>query len=149
MILDDLQFADRYLTLHPGFAAAFAALRSADLAAQAPGRYSLEGDRLALILVNEVGQGRTGVQLEAHRRYIDIQLVIAGDEEMGWRSISDCRQVTQGYSDETDDMLFGDSPECWFRVPPGKFVIFFPEDTHAPLAGVGPLHKAVIKVAVD
>lgn len=148
MIFDRLQFADRYRSLHPGFAAAFAALQSADLASQAPGRYPLDGERLVLIIVKTEGHGRAGAKLEAHRRYIDIQLTIGGDEEMGWRSIADCHHVTQECTDQIDDRLFGDTPECWFRTPPGKFALFFPEDAHAPCAGLGPIHKAVMKVAI-
>ena len=34
-------------------------------------------------------------------------------------------------------------------VSSGAFAIFYPEDAHAPLATSGPIHKAVVKVAVD
>jgi beta-galactosidase beta subunit len=34
-------------------------------------------------------------------------------------------------------------------VAPGSFGIFFPEDAHAPAAADGPIHKVVLKVAVD
>jgi len=149
MILDDLQLYRRYERLHPGFAAAFVALQDPNLAAIEPGRYAVDGDRLSLIIGKDDGRGHEGAKLEAHRRYIDIQFVIAGNEEMGWRSLSECHDVTKAYSEDEDLMFFGDAAESWFSVPPGKFAIFFPDDAHAPLAGRGELHKAVMKIAVD
>ncbi len=149
MILDDLEMCRRYLPVHPGFAAGFTALQNPELIARAPGIYELDGQRLKLIIGRDDGRGREGVQLEAHRRYIDIQLVVSGNEEMGWRPIASCQRVTKAYSEEGDATLFGDAIETWCRVPPGMFTIFFPEDAHAPLAGAGKLHKMVVKVAVD
>ena len=40
------------------------------------------------------------------------------------------------------------APTVWLPAPPGSIAVFFPEDLHAPLAGVGPLHKIVLKVRV-
>ena len=148
MILDDLKNAERYVSLHPGFAAAFAALRQPNLASLDSGKHAIDGDRLAIIIGRDGGRLRSGAILEAHRRYIDIQYVISGDEEMGWRPVPDCQNITHPYSEQREVTLFGDDSISWFAVPPGKFALFFPEDAHAPLAGTGLLHKAVAKVAV-
>ena len=149
MILDGLHLHRRYEKLHPGFAAAFTALQDPDLASREPGLYALDGKRLSLIIGKDDGRGRDGAKLEAHRRYIDIQFDIAGNEVLGWRSLAECKHVIKAYSEEDDLMFFDDPAESWFKVPPGKFAIFFPDDAHAPLAGQGQLHKAVMKVAVD
>ena len=45
-------------------------------------------------------------------------------------------------------MFFGDVPSTWIELPIGKFLIFYPNDAHAPLAATGDNVKAVIKVAV-
>lgn len=147
MILDTLANADRYAALHPLFAAAFAQLRRADLPALAEGKHEIDGDRLYLLIDRPDGRGREAAKLEAHRRYIDIQFCIAGDEVIGWKALHECSTSTP-YSNENDFELFSDTPESWLQLSPGKFTIFFPEDAHAPLAGTGPLHKAVLKVAV-
>jgi YhcH/YjgK/YiaL family protein len=149
MILDDLKNAEQYFALHPGFAAAFAALRQADLASLPSGKHVVDGNRLAIIVGRDDGRGRSGAVLEAHQKYIDIQYVLSGDEEMGWRSIADCQSTKEPYSDERDVIFYTDESTSWVSVPPGKFAIFYPEDAHAPLAGTGLLHKAVAKVAVD
>ena len=100
------------------------------------------------MLDRQDGRGREGARLEAHRRYIDIQYTIGGDEEIGWTSFASC-QVPDGAFDAAKDIgFFGDAPSAWLRVPAGSFAIFFPEDAHAPLAGRGALVKAIVKVAV-
>jgi len=148
MVLDTLGCAERYAGLHPRFAEAFRYLASTDLAALPTGRTDIDGDRLFVILDRKDGRGRGGARLEAHRRYIDIQFTIEGDEEIGWTPLASCA-APDGSFDETKDILFfGDAPSAWVRVPPGSFAIFFPEDAHAPLAGHGALVKAIVKIAV-
>ena len=73
----------------------------------------------------------------------------AGSEEIGWRPKPLCQNVAQAYDKEKDIEYYGDRPELWFKVPPGYFVVFFPDDAHAPLAGSEKVVKAVVKVAVD
>ncbi len=135
--------------MHPGFARAFQWLQSTDLASLPLGKHSLDGDRLFVIVARDEGRGQAGARLEAHRRYIDIQYIVSGDEAMGWRPTEECRSVTEPYASERDIAFFGDAPESWFAVPAGSFTIFYPSDAHAPLAGLGLLQKAVVKVAVD
>ena len=45
--------------------------------------------------------------------------------------------------------FFNDQPKSWTPVSAGSFVIFFPQDAHAPLVGGGEIHKAVLKIAVE
>jgi beta-galactosidase beta subunit len=54
----------------------------------------------------------------------------------------------KGYSEEKDLEFFEEVPEVWVTVPEGHFVIFFPEDAHAPMAGEGAMNKLVGKVRV-
>lgn len=149
MILDRLPLAARYASLHPGFAAAFRFLRETNLAVLAPGRHELDGARLYANHDLRTGVGRAGAVLEAHRRYIDVQYTLAGEERIGWRALADCSSPRAGYDDARDIVFFDGPPESWVEVPPGSFAIFFPEDAHAPLAGTGPLDKVIVKVAVD
>ena len=112
------------------------------------GRNEIDGDRMFVILDRQDGRGRDGARLEAHRRYIDIQYTIAGEEEIGWTPLASCT-APDGPFDETKDIaFFRDAPSAWLRVSPGSFAIFFPEDAHAPLAGRGALVKAIVKIAL-
>lgn len=149
MIVDYLQNANRYSSLHAGFASGFAFLRRADLAELPDGRHEIDGERLFAMASRDQGRGREKSLLEAHRRYIDIQFVISGQDCIGWMPTADCERVASPYDLEKDVEFFFDRPATWLSVPSGAFAIFYPEDAHAPLATSGPIHKAVIKVAVD
>jgi YhcH/YjgK/YiaL family protein len=149
MIIDRLENADRYCDMHPGFAKAFAFLRRSDLTELPAERHEIDGDRLFCMISKGPGRPRAEAKLEAHRKYIDIQYVIAGNEEMGWKPTADCRVVDVPYDAENDIGFFKDEPDSWNKVPPGSFVIFFPQDAHAPLVGNGQIHKAVLKIAVE
>jgi YhcH/YjgK/YiaL family protein len=149
MILDRVDNAARYSPLHPGFRAAFEFLRGDQLAKLPPGRHPIDGERLYVMIGEDPGRGHAGAKLEAHRRYIDIQCPLAGTDEIGWRPFAECSQIDMPYSDERDVMLFRDEPSDWFTVGAGEFVIFYPQDVHAPLAGSGSLRKAVFKVALQ
>ena len=149
MIIDRLEFAQRYCDLHPGFERAFAFLNRNDLADLPVGRHDIDGDRLFCTISKGPGRARDDAKLEAHRQYIDIQYVIAGAEEMGWKPTARCTVVDTPYDAEKDIGFFADEPETWTPVPPGSFVVFFPQDAHAPLVGTGRIHKAVLKIAVQ
>jgi biofilm protein TabA len=148
LILDSLDHARRYYVLHPQFARALEYLRDTDLSVIAPGRLDLDGDALYVSIDHVAGKGRHGVRLEAHRRYIDIQVAIEGHEEIGWRPLEACRAPLP-FDENQDIGFFDDPPETWFPLSPGQFAVFFPEDAHAPLAARGALKKAIMKVLVS
>ena len=149
MILDDLANAARYFDLHPGFRQGLQFLAQSDLLSLDGGKHELDGERLFALINRDPGRGREGARLEAHRKYIDIQLLVSGNEEIGWRPTDECRHVTEPYDASRDILFFADPPHAWIHLPVGKFMIFYPEDAHAPLASTGPNVKAVIKVAVS
>ena len=146
MIIDTLARTARYTPLHPRFRAAFDFLAAADLAALPPGRIEIDGPRLYVSIDHAEGRGRERARLEAHRRYIDIQVTIAGTEQIGWRPIEHCGVADGAFSADRDIGFFTDRPDTWLIIPERHFVVFFPDDAHAPLAGTGPLKKAIVKV---
>ena len=145
MILDTLVQSGRYAGLHPSFPRAFDFLTTTSLASLAPGRHEIDGDRLFVLIDGQDGRGREGARLEAHRRYIDIQLTLEGLEEIGWLPLAAC-EPRRDFDEAKDIVFFDAAPRIWLPVPPGSFAIFFPEDAHAPLAGRGRLLKAIVKV---
>jgi biofilm protein TabA len=148
LVIDVLGRAAQYAGLHSRFACAFDFLVRTDLATLPAGRIPLEGDLIFVSIDHVEGRGRHGARLEAHRRYIDIQITIAGTEHIGWRPLAHCRIPDGAFSDDRDVGFFSDRPDTWIVLPETHFVILFPDDAHAPLAGAGPLKKAVVKVRV-
>lgn len=148
MILSTLADADRFSVLHPLFSRAFDFLRSTDLLALAPGKHAVLGEEIFAVVEACAGRTRAEAKLECHRRYIDIQLVLEGADEMGWKPVAACLDAATDYDAARDIRFFNDVPSSWVNTPAGAFCIFFPEDAHAPLVGAGMIRKVVVKIAV-
>jgi YhcH/YjgK/YiaL family protein len=147
MILDSLDNAEHYYILNPGFKKAFEFLKKSNVT-ELEGRIDIDGDRVYSIVVKAEGTGHEDAQLEAHRKYIDIQFGIAGIHEFGWKPLRQCLTVTKPFDEKDDYGFFGEEPDVWIPVKPGQFAVFFPWDGHTPKGGKGSLHKILIKVAV-
>jgi YhcH/YjgK/YiaL family protein len=148
MILDTLKQADRYSTLHPLFVRAFEFLRCTDLMSLEPGMHTVQGEELFAIVEHCSGRTRAEAKLESHRRYIDIQLVLDGVDEMGWRPLAECVNPVADYDAARDIRFYNDAPATWVATPAGSFCMFFPEDAHAPLVSDGMIRKVIMKIAV-
>ena len=106
IIINKLQHAERYFNMHPAFEKAFAFLRQDRLAELPAERHEIDGDRLFCMISKGPGRSRSEAKLEAHRKYIDIQYVIAGTDEMGWKPTVDCKVIDTDYDVDKDIMFF-------------------------------------------
>jgi biofilm protein TabA len=149
MIFSTLSQSDRYAALHPLLPRAFDYIRNTNLHQLAPGIYPIIEGQLFAIVEHLQGRTREAAKLECHRRYIDIQLVLDGTDEMGWKPLADCHDPVDEYSTERDIRFFNDAPDTWIATPADCFCIFFPEDAHAPLVSSGPIRKVIFKIAVQ
>jgi biofilm protein TabA len=148
MILDILENAHHYLTLHDGFAKAFDFLLRPDLKTLPVGKYEIDADHVYAIVSRQNGRRKEDALLETHEKYIDIQLVLAGTDEMGWKPKSLCKKPAGEYDQKNDEQIFMDEPDTWISTQNGAFVIFFPADAHMPLISLEQIHKVVVKIAV-
>jgi biofilm protein TabA len=149
MIISSLSQSDRYAGLHPLFPRAFDFIRNTDLYALAPGHHPIAGDDFFAIVENAPGRTHAEAKLECHRKYIDIQLVLEGWDEMGWKPLADCHDPVSDYNAEKDIQFFHDAPASWIVTMPEHFCIFFPEDAHAPSVSNGEIRKVIFKIAVN
>ena len=149
MILDTLSNIDRYASLHPLFPQAITFISSTDLNVLSVGIHPIIGEQLLVIVEEAQGRSRTEAQLECHRKYIDIQLVLEGTDEMGWKPLADCQQPVSDYSAAKDIQFFTDAADAWVSTPANAYCIFFPEDAHAPLVSTGKIRKLIFKIAVS
>lgn len=148
MIIDNLQSADTYTSLHPHFAQAFAYIRSLNLSTIEDGKYEIDGENLRAIVSHKNGMTaeESIAKFECHDKHIDIQFCIKGKEKMGWKSRKDCSTQRGEYNAEKDVVFYNDAPDMYFDLQDNQFVIFYPDDVHAPMIGEGPIKKLVIKV---
>jgi len=149
MILDTLKNFRAYYCLNRGFEKAFGFLSRADLEDLPADKYEIEGEKIFAIIVNDFGEKKEEGLLEVHRKYVDIQFVLSGTDEMAWKPKSLCLSPIADYDEKNDAQNFHDKPDTWISVHPNSYVIFFPEDAHMAMVSSGIIHKVIVKVAVD
>jgi len=149
MIFSTLSQSDRYAKLHPLFPRAFDYIRNTNLHALSVGIHQIINRQLFVIVEEAQGRTRKEAKLECHRKYIDIQLVLEGTDEMGWKPLANCHQPIDDYSEERDIRFFNDPADSWISTPKNSYCIFFPDDAHAPLVSSGKIRKCVFKIAVE
>src|SRR5258705_5901967 len=146
MIVDSINNASKYFSVHPLFAKAFEFIEQTDLKNAPDGRSDI-AEGLKAIFSNKTGvTAETSVaKFECHDKHIDIQLCINGIETIGWKPREKCLTENGGYNPEKDVQLYNEQPDMYFQLTNGQFAIFFPEDVHAPMIGEGEIKKLVIK----
>ena len=149
MILDSLKNKAQYSALHPRFQAVFDFIDNNDVASLPCGRHDIDGDNI-YVMVQELDLREvSAARLELHRKYIDIQLLLSGPNEVfGWSEKKDCLTAETEFDEQKDIQLFTDIPQCFYSVGEGQFSILFPEDGHAPMLGEGHVKKCIFKVAL-
>jgi YhcH/YjgK/YiaL family protein len=118
----------------------------------ADGRMDIDGDRLyASVSTYETGS-REERRFEAHRKYIDVQVLLEGEESIDVSLDQDLPPL-EAY-DEKRDVMFLKAPQhvASLLMKPGCFAVFYPHDIHRPgchLRGMRRVRKIVMKVAVE
>ena len=149
MILDNIKNYKKYESLNRNFEKAFEFLKRGDLGSLAIGKYEIDGENVFAMVQEYETKDLENAKYEAHKKYIDIQYLIKGTENMGYVSI-DKLEVSSPYSEESDFMLFTGEPRL-ILLNEEEFFIFFPEDGHMPGIFVkekSKVKKVVVKVRV-
>lgn len=153
MILDNIKHADKYVLIHKGFEAAFDFLRTADLGALQPGRFDFGEAGNYAIVEAYTSKAWEDTKWESHLKYLDIQYIIKGSEQMGWR----CSEGLIVSEDRLagNDIVFYESDDELVSsaiLNAGDFAVFFPTDVHRPAACVDhpmPVKKIIFKLLID
>ena len=133
MIVSNLQNSQRIEGLHPLFKSLFDYVKTHDLLHADLGRIEVDGDHLFINNVNPECVTSDQQVLELHHDYIDVHILLEGEEMIGWKALEDCA-------------LYSDRPTTYVSLLPGQFVIVYPEDPHAPVIGSGKIRKLIAKV---
>ena len=149
MIIGSLNNLSDYNKLHPLFSKAFEYLKSINLNNPQIGKVEIDGQNLFISIGESTLKSPENAKLEAHDKYIDIQLPLSKSERFGWESREALKLESAPFNSEKDIHFFEDKPSMYIDVQPGNFIIFYPTDAHAPCIGEGSILKIVIKVKVD
>lgn len=112
------------------------------------GKIEIDGDNMWCNVCRYQVNPDNPLKYEAHREYADVQIMVEGEENIGWANVKDCN-ITDDFK-EGCDIAFMDAPNGqFFALRKGYFMVFFPEDAHAPCRkseNSDFAHKLVFKV---
>lgn len=140
-------FAEQYHKNQATWDKAFAFLRDSDLTKVKPGKYAIDGTNVYAIVTEAPSKEFEASAWESHRKYVDLQYVIKGQETIGVAQVSKAT-VTKPYNETTDNANYNAQGQ-YFIAMPGTFFLFFPSDAHRPnikVAGYDVVKKIVIKI---
>ena len=112
------------------------------------GRYVIDGEDVYANVITGNTTPMDEVVYEAHKKYIDLHLMLEGGEIMVYAPIA--AGVPQSEYDEAGDARFYKGEGLAVRVNPGDFYIVHPFDLHAPGKGDAPsaFKKMIVKIRV-
>lgn len=149
MVLDLLENLKSYEALNPHFSKVIDFVENTDLANLPLGRNEICGDTVYANVMEAKAKTKEEAFVEIHRRYIDIQIPVSANETMGYTPINELPEANYNSADDAAIYPVGMPARDYLNVHKGEFVIFFPQDGHAPAITPTPLKKVVIKVAVE
>lgn len=133
------------------FSRAIDFLKSVDGEKTEPGRYTIQGNDIFANVECGTGKPEAGRRFELHHKYIDVQMLLTGDERQDITTSSQTALLEDRL--QGDDIAFYSAAGSIHSLlmHPGMFVIYFPGELHAPglFAGNGSYKKVVVKVAAS
>ena len=156
MIYDKIDNLEKYAGLHPRFASAIPYLKQLIAANVGDGRHDMQNCDIPNAVFANVASYNTrelseAPKMEAHHKYIDIQIVLTG-EEVIYLPTANCLRSTKEYDEAVDYELFempSESENIRLVMHPNTFAIFFTNEPHIACITNGKpvsVHKIVGKV---
>ena len=118
------------------------------------GKFDVDGENQFVMIFNDSTSPAEERRQELHGKYLDIQIVLAGQEKMVFSNLA----APQGRAEwlEGKDIAFlpleqQGLEEKSFIMNAGDVVVFYPGELHKPMCTVGenaPVKKAVVKILV-
>ncbi|MBS4759626.1 MAG: YhcH/YjgK/YiaL family protein [Clostridium sp.] len=153
MIIDKTENSKIYYGLGKRFQQAFEFISNNDLKNFENGIYEIDGKNIFVSVQDYQTKKEEDSKFEAHKKYADIQLILKGEEKLGFGNIENYLAIEQ-YNDEKDIVFLEerDKNNCNFaKANEGDFLIFMPSDAHKPCICIDKpsnVKKAVIKVKI-
>lgn len=147
MVLDKLINCEKYFSLNKHFEISFQFLKQYLENPLDVGKYQIDGEKIFALVQNY--ETKDNSRFESHKKYIDIQFMISGEEIFEYADKSELVEI----EDKTpiEDMIFYNDGQKAKRIifKAGDFAIFFPNDGHKPgliSEEISKVKKIVIKV---
>jgi biofilm protein TabA len=153
VIVDKIENTHLYSQISPRISKALELLKDKKVFSQPEGKYEIDSRHLYYLVSKYTTKALTEGKLEAHRKYLDLHFIVAGEEMLPYTNIADPDlTISTPYMDENEATLYHvPSRFTAIRLYKGMFVIFFPEDAHLPARIINKpsqIHKIIVKVAL-
>ena len=149
MIYDTLSNLENYRGMYPQITRALEIIRDTDFSAMEDGTYEVDGFDFRYMLQSYTLDAVKDIA-EAHKDFIDIQFIISGTEMMGVAPLADMDEEVNARPEK--DVWNYRGKLDWLTITGDRFVVFFPNDAHAPgsMPPDGPVdvRKCVFKIHV-
>ncbi len=136
-----------YMEHNPYYKKAIEFLKVGKLEGLSVGTHEIDGDNLWVNIVETDLRPASEARLEAHDKYIDLQVPLSGDEYFGVKPRKECGEA-KDINAGNDIMFFDDPVTETVHVKAGDSITFAPDTAHAPLIGTGRIKKAIFKIKV-
>ena len=149
MIIGKIKDLNRYKGLNYNLDKAIDFIINTDLLSLEHGRNEIDGDNVFLNRFSYTCSKEEDCFFEGHKDYLDIHLVLKGQELLGYSDVSELAALTE--YDQKDDFIKYKGPvHTYCKSLVGDFIITFPEDIHMPKISINNdfVEKAVCKVLV-
>lgn len=116
------------------------------------GKHDIDGNRLFYLISEDTTEPFADRRAEYHAKYLDIQIVLKGQEGMTFSTQPAGKPDTDWLADKDIAFLPEGVQEKTVILSEGDFVVFYPGEVHKPLCAVGTpakVRKAVVKMLVE
>lgn len=149
MIYGNLQTAQTYSFLEEAIQACFQYAKEHDLAEYEKGSYEIDEDRLFVNIVEYETTTEDKRFFEAHREYLDLHLMLRGEEKIGVNFIHNLEQGE--YKKDEDYLAITGKVKTLVTLTEEDFLICYPEDGHMTALQVTEprkIKKAIFKIRI-
>jgi YhcH/YjgK/YiaL family protein len=95
------------------------------------GTYVIDGENLyAMVQTNQTRKYEEGFTFEAHLKYIDLQYIVSGVEEIRVSKLDRLEFNSQRYSYGEDIAFYDGEPMFNFTMDKGSFIMLYHNDAH-------------------
>lgn len=146
MIIDTIQNLEKYVALNPRIQHVVSFLRNNHWEDVADGKHIISGNDVFVNVMTQDGKTPQQAPMEYHKEMIDVQVPINTAETYGYIPAA---ELPESPFDTAKDITLipGIEAQTFVTARPGQFVIFMPQDGHAPgITDQPTLRKAIFKV---
>jgi YhcH/YjgK/YiaL family protein len=149
--VDDIK-SNKWLSGIEGIKKILDIIDNTDFSKLEDGTYNISDDLFYILATYNTTSNVEEKPAEAHKKYIDIQYMIYGEEKLGYADIKNPKMSQKLYDEKSDAEFFSRiEGEGFIILKKGMYAVFFPQDVHRPGISIKEtrgIRKAIFKLPV-